>query len=300
VRSPNNIDDEEMMEAIKLSMESLTNEQFIMPKSPPRERRTNKEINDEIDDRYEISLLKDLQKKSKKEMIQNIVNKREKELSELKSPDKIYSTDNNITVYTLKIKTLDGKDFVYKIDKNEPLKTLINKIRFENKHIGNVKLTLPGQGVIDCDVNTSIMNCKISNNSLLMASLVPLSPIPPVESPVKQTSPIQPTEKIPLIEPKRRYAIEYYPKDKLITFKVKNPGFSEKKYTFYKNEQYGKLLEFIRYDFNVEDFDLNINHLTYHSLSSQANLGKINCDPKDNLGDCGISNNITLYLYPKF
>lgn len=279
------MDDEDLLQAIKESMESLSSTGYVSPKSPPKDKRTTNEINKEIDERYEASLMIDLAKRSKEEEMKN-----------MKSPIKKFSANSGVsTVLTLKIKTTNtdslSNEFIYKVDKKEPIKTLINKIKFENKHLGNVKLTLPGVGIITCDINkNSIDECNIKNNSTLMATLESSPKVSPSKGSPSKVSPskVSPPKVYP---PKVEYKVENYPKDKLITFKVKYPGFFEKKYTFHQFEKYQTLVNFINYDFKVDEFTLS-----YPTIN--ANFQTFQCNKNDKLIDCDIDNNIVLILNP--
>jgi len=292
--------DEEIEEAIKLSLENNT-----------------KNVIDDTDFAYELSLNIDKEKRRKKEeeearikkeqykqeMIQHVINKRERDLRELRSPPKIRpvtGTGGAGEVLTLKIKIPEkGKEFTYRINKNESLKTLINKVKFEGQHIGDVKLSIPGLKGFTCDPESDLETCGIKNYSVVIADIIALPDIyipyltSPIHTPKGRIDKISVDKKgspkniVKRKKPQPYFDPDEYPTNQLVVIKVRNIGVKEVQYVFHHKEFYGTLLDSISYDFNVDNFKINY----------PGGRGLLSCDRTDTLEDCHINNKSLLTLY---
>ena len=75
-----------------------------------------------------------------------------------------------VDVFTIRFRLPGGAALTHSFNKNEPLESVIQQLRFDTKHIGDFTLTIPPRTVINCSKETPINQCGIENRILILVT----------------------------------------------------------------------------------------------------------------------------------
>ncbi|CAH6419663.1 Hypothetical protein HVR_LOCUS737 [uncultured virus] len=74
-------------------------------------------------------------------------------------------------IYLIRFRLPEGGVVNHSFNKNEPIKNVIQQLRFDIKHVGNLVLTIPPNTVVNCDPDVPISDCGFGNKMLVMVAV---------------------------------------------------------------------------------------------------------------------------------
>lgn len=96
-----------------------------------------------------------------------------KEKETLTAPNLLYPiTDNMNEIYNLRFRLPDGSVVNHMFNRNEPIKSVLQQLRFDTKHTGEFVLIVPPRTPITCHNDTPLSECGLSNRMLVQVTTI--------------------------------------------------------------------------------------------------------------------------------
>lgn len=75
-------------------------------------------------------------------------------------------------IYNIRFRLPEGGVVNHSFNRNEPIRNIIQQLRFDIKHTGELTLTIPPRTIVNCSLDTPISACGFDNRILVIVALV--------------------------------------------------------------------------------------------------------------------------------
>ena len=174
-------EDLELQEALDASVRET--EAARLKEAELEQLRINREMREEQDREYQEALRIDIEKAENKRLITEAAEKAAEQVEEdarllqeeqalkearrmsLLPPSLVYPLERSAfnDVYMMRFKLPDGSVINHSFNRNEPLSSVLQQLRFDLKYLGELVLTIQPRTVITCAHDTPISECGLGN-----------------------------------------------------------------------------------------------------------------------------------------
>ena len=174
-------EDLELQEALDASVKET--ETARLKEAELEQLRINREVREEQDREYQEGLRRDIEKAENARLIAEAVEKAAEQAEEdarllqeeqalkearrmsLLPPSLVYPLERSAfnDVYMMRFKLPDGSVINHSFNRNEPLSSVLQQLRFDLKYLGELVLTIQPRTIITCAHDTPISACGLGN-----------------------------------------------------------------------------------------------------------------------------------------
>lgn len=179
-------EDLELQEALDASVREI--EAARLKEAELEQLRINREMREEQDREYQEALRIDIEKAENKRLIAEAAEKAAEQVEEdarllqeeqalkearrmsLLPPSLVYPLERSAfnDVYMMRFKLPDGSVINHSFNRNEPLSSVLQQLRFDLKYLGELVLTIQPRTVITCAHDTPIGKCGLGNRIMIL------------------------------------------------------------------------------------------------------------------------------------